>query len=437
MNEESSAIETRPRIALLLDNLTTGGVQRVMLCLAEKLASLGYRIDLLVCDTTVAAGMTVPDNVALVELAKSRKIARLSQIACCQGWEASRYALLPVPSLRRALRFLGSLERYLRQTRPAALLSPKPALNVLAVLARERAGWLGRVVMSEHTQFTGGQAWEPLVRVAAATYRRADAIMAVSDGVAANLAATIGLDRNRITTIYNPVDISAIEVLSAAAIDNPWSADNPDGELILGVGELTERKDFPTLVRAFARVREQRRCRLAILGDGPERVRLEALIRELQIERDVYMPGAQKNVYAWMTKASVLVSSSRREGFGMVLAEALAIGCPVVSTACPSGPEEVLRNGLDGRLVPVGDDRALAAAIVDTLDRPPEAAALRKRAADFSVDNAARAYLNLLLSGDDEHARPNARESMIRSAAKFPDRGFARHGKNVDPSLTG
>lgn len=411
MDKTHSYDDDCPRIALLLDNLTTGGVQRVVLSLAEKFASLGYRIDLLVCGTTVVTDMVVPDNIALVEMKKSRKIARIGQIACGQGWEAARYTLLPVPALRRALRFLGSLERYLREARPAALLSPKPALSVLAILARKRAGWPGRVVVSEHTQFTGGEAWEALVPAAAATYRRADAVTAVSNGVALNLAGTIGLGPHRITTIYNPVDIASIRASSGDPIDQPWSTEALAGEIILGVGELTERKDFATLVRAFARVRTQRRCRLVILGDGPERARLAELSRDLQIEPDVYLPGAQKNVYAWMARASILVSSSRREGFGMVLAETLAVGCPVVSTACPSGPAEVLRDGRDGRLVPVGDDRALAAAIVETLEHPPDPADLRKRAADFSVDTAARAYLNLLLPSHGDLPGPNAGNS--------------------------
>jgi glycosyltransferase involved in cell wall biosynthesis len=214
--------------------------------------------------------------------------------------------------------------------------------------------------------------------------------------VADDAARVTGVPRERITAIHNPVLSLALRERGADPIDDPWLA--PDGPpVILGVGRLVEQKDFPTLVRAFARLRARRSARLLILGEGPERAALERLVAELGVAADVRLRGRVPGAPAFMARAAVFVLSSAWEGFGRVLVEALAMGCPVVSTDCPSGPREILENGLYGPLVPVGDDAALAAAIESVLERPPERAALRKRAEDFSLERGVERYLAVLL----------------------------------------
>jgi glycosyltransferase involved in cell wall biosynthesis len=165
---------------------------------------------------------------------------------------------------------------------------------------------------------------------------------------------------------------------------------------VLGVGELGARKDFATLIRAVARVRERRRCRLLIIGRGRQRDALLALGNELGFGDDLALPGFVENPYAYMRAADVFVSSSRYEGFANVVAEALAAGVPVVSTDCPSGPREILENGKYGRLVPVGDDAAMATAIASTLDAPPTRETLRTAAQRYRVDAVAEGYLAAL-----------------------------------------
>jgi glycosyltransferase involved in cell wall biosynthesis len=161
------------------------------------------------------------------------------------------------------------------------------------------------------------------------------------------------------------------------------------------VGRLTAAKDFPTLVRAFAVVRAQRPARLVIVGDGEERGALLDLAKTLGIEKDMRLTGFDTNPYRYMSRSAVFVLSSQWEGFGNVLVEAMALGTPVVSTNCESGPAEILEDGRWGKLVPVKDHRALATAILHTLAQPgPDA---RKRAEDFSVDRIVEEYLALLL----------------------------------------
>jgi glycosyltransferase involved in cell wall biosynthesis len=140
-----------------------------------------------------------------------------------------------------------------------------------------------------------------------------------------------------------------------------------------------------------------RPARLVILGEGEDRDRLERLARELGVAADTALPGFVTNPFAWMARAAVFAHSSAWEGFANVLCEALTCGCPVVSTDCPGGASEILDHGAIGPLVPVGDDRALADAILALLSDPPDPEPLRASFARFSVDAAVDRYLNVLL----------------------------------------
>jgi glycosyltransferase involved in cell wall biosynthesis len=160
---------------------------------------------------------------------------------------------------------------------------------------------------------------------------------------------------------------------------------------------LVPQKDFATLLKAFSHVRRSQPAHLVIIGEGRLRSELEALAQSLGIDKDVWMPGFTDNPYAFMGRASVLVLSSICEGLPNVLLEALACGCPIVSTDCPSGPSEILQNGTVGPLVPVGDVQALAKAILSTLEWPPSRTILQARAADFDIREISRQYLAVLL----------------------------------------
>ncbi|HEY8363833.1 MAG TPA: glycosyltransferase, partial [Tissierellaceae bacterium] len=199
-------------------------------------------------------------------------------------------------------------------------------------------------------------------------YPLADAVIAVSEGVAKDLTQIIGLPAEKVKVIYNPVITPEIFKKAEEPIKHPWFA---PGELpvILGVGRLTKQKDFITLIRAFDIVRKEYPSRLVILGEGEERPELEALVQELDLEQYVNMPGFVENPFSYMKKAAVFVLSSRWEGLPNVLIQALALGIPVVSTACPSGPTEILEKGKLGRLVPVGNEVIMAKAILEELKK--------------------------------------------------------------------
>jgi glycosyltransferase involved in cell wall biosynthesis len=302
------------------------------------------------------------------------------------------------------LRCLPALVRYLREERPAVLFSADTYLNLVALWARRLAGVSVRTVISERIHLSshlrdGAKRrkwrWRFIVPLIRRMYPEADRIIAVSRGVADDLRTLVGLPPELVTTVYNPVVDSELAKKAEAPIDHAWFKPGAP-PVIIAVGRLTEQKDFPTLLQAFAQVRTQRQARLLLLGEGRMRRELEALARELRVDQDVSLPGFTSNPFAYMARAAVFVLSSTYEGLGNVLIEALACGCPVVSTDCPSGPAEILENGQYGRLVPVGDPVAMAQAITSTLDAPPDRGLLQKRASLFSVDRAVEQYLEML-----------------------------------------
>jgi glycosyltransferase involved in cell wall biosynthesis len=225
-----------------------------------------------------------------------------------------------------------------------------------------------------------------------ALYPRAARVVTVSQGAASELREVIAAAPTAVQAIPNPIDLDKVR---ACAQETPAGPSNVP--LVLGVGRLAPEKRFDDLVQAFAKLREQLPCRLEILGEGPERARLEALGDRLGLAGSISLPGFTRDPYSAMRQAAVLVVTSDREGFGNVIVEAMALGTPVVSTDCPFGPREILDHGRWGRLVPVGDREALAAALIESLRSPPPAPeTLKARAEMFDKHHAIEAYLALL-----------------------------------------
>lgn len=389
-------------IALAIHTLGGGGLERVVINLATEMAARGYRVDLLVARAEGNMRELVPDSVRMPTLRASRRLAAHARmVAADPGGLGRVFPLLLDRKSHWMFKYIPSLTQYLGKCRPDALLAAHTPVNLAALWARRLAGAGTRLVVSEHvtlseqlkrTRTWYKHAYPALMR---RTYGWAEAIVAVSAGVADDLAARTGLPRAHIATIHNPVD-PRVAPDAQTPLDHPWfAAGSPP--VVLSAGRLVDQKDFATLLRAFARVRRSRVARLMILGEGKQRAGLEALARELDIAADMDLPGWQTNPHAFMARAGVFVMSSTWEGFGSVLVEALASGCPVVSTDCPSGPAEILAGGKFGALVPVGDAPALAQAILTTLDTPPDRARLQARAADFSIDMVTDQYLELLL----------------------------------------
>ena len=389
-------------LAFFLSNLHGGGVAPAMLALTAELTDRGHRVDLVLCKATGPYLEQVPDSVRVFELRRS-VLFPVHVLAAAPG---DAPGLLLNSAWTRwpfiTLSYLQGLVRYLRRERPVTLLAAQETANLAAIWAAGVAGSSTRIVISAHTHLSSelahraGAAALFLKSVIRRNYRRADAWVAVSNGAANALSECAGLPRREIVTIYSGVVNAELVRKAGEHVDHPWFQPNSP-PVILSVGRLEMQKDFALLLRAFTRIREERRARLVVLGEGTLRADLEALARDLGIDSDLAMPGFVQNPFSWMARAAVFAVSSAWEGFGNVIVEALAVGCPVVSTDCPGGPAEILDGGAYGRLTPAGDSDALARAIVATLDESPRRERLRRRGRHFSSARAAEQYLDVLL----------------------------------------
>ena len=381
------AKDGRQHIAIYIYGLSGGGATRRTLTLAGGFAKRGHRVDLVVVDAEGPLAGKLPDGVRLVVLdsALLRLAGRLRKRRRRRRIKASSFALA----------------RYLWRERPDVLLSAANHVHLTAVIAARLSRAPVRVVLRVSNHLTGshlGNSERPRplrLKFARRIYGRADAAIAVSQGIADDLVEHTTLSREQVHAVTNPTYTPEIETAAAASLDHAWLQPGSP-PLLLGAGRLAPAKDFAMLLRAFARVRARRSVHLVILGEGSKRGSLEQQLHELGVAADVELHGFVDNPFAWMSRASLFVLSSAWEGSPGVLVEAMACGCPVVSTDCPSGPDEILAGGRYGRLVPVGDAAALADAIVETLDTTIDREALRSRAREFNVDRAVEHYLDIL-----------------------------------------
>lgn len=363
----------RRRIAFFLPNLTGGGAEKVSVNLLKGFVSQnpGLELDLVLATAEGVFIKDVPNEVRIVDL-----------------------------NCKRVASSLVPLCRYLRENQPMALLSHISHSNIVALIAKSLVSPKTRTVVVEHiarteSAITGFSniCFNGLMKL---TYRKADCIVGVSRGVSANLEKLIGLAAGSVKTIHNPVITPEIPHLAAAEVDHPWLK-NKIRPVFLGIGRLEEQKDFATLIGAFHKMHKQSSARLIIIGEGSLRSSLEKYIKELGLSESVDLPGFTNNPYCYLSNVDALVLSSRFEGLPTVLIEAMACGCPVVSTNCPSGPDEILKRGEFGELVPMGNCRALSEAMISVLDKPVASDILKEQAQFYSMDVISRKYLQVLL----------------------------------------
>ncbi len=305
-----------------------------------------------------------------------------------------------------------ALSRTLRRLAPDLLISMPAFVNLAAIMGRLLAFRSPtRLIVSEHatmsykvfTEHRAEMKFKALPALVRALYPQADALVAVTPEVLKDLLATsrVRLNPARTRVIPNPLDAERIGRLSEEPADHPWLKVKGT-PVILSVGRLARQKNYPLLLRAFARLARKTDARLLVAGEGGERGRLQLLAAGLGIGNRVDFAGYRANPYSLMARSDVFALASEEESFGLVLGEAMCCGIPVVATdAIGGGPRHILDNGRFGVLVPRDDERVLADSLLRLLTsaeaRADLAAAGRQRCRDFSPKKIAEQWISLFI----------------------------------------
>lgn len=361
------------RIAILTEAFDNGnGVARILLNLMKGFIDHGYTVDLIHFTTGGPFEQFIPEEVNIIDLGKRIRIRKS----------------------------IEGVSQYLKQTKPAVLYCSDSDRGLEGVVAKLLAFSSTPVMISipsmesqeRPAYMTKKDKWH--LRLKRLLCRFATKIVPVSQGVADEVMTDLMLPSRKVQVVYNPVVTEQVRHDMQKPADHKWLQEK-SVPVILAVGRLHPVKDYATLIRAFKQVISQCPARLIILGEGPDREKLTSLIQELDLAECVDLPGFTDNPYAYMKQADLFALSSKSEGLPTVIIEAMACGCPIVSTNCPGGLNEILQNGEYGTLVPIGDAEALGHAIIEGLQQKNDMSKLEKRAEDFSEDKIIDEYIEL------------------------------------------
>ncbi|MEX2140290.1 MAG: glycosyltransferase [Pirellulales bacterium] len=370
------------KIVFVINDLSGGGAEKLLQLLSSFLASRGHQVSVVTLQTGSDA-YELDRSIRKVTLGTSRFARGIGKIAA-----------LPAQA-RKLNRLISELE-------PDICIGNLPRANLALLMTR----WFGNqrpVIVTEHAitreAYPSSRVSDRVMRwLIGRFYHKADGVVAVSRGVGEGLLE-FQVSQQQVHVIHNAIHLESIESLARQA---PLGFPSGDLPTVITVGRHAREKDQETLIRAFGRTRKCLPARLILVGRGPWRKNLEALVRELGLADTVMFAGWQENPFSWLGRSDLFVLSSRFEGFGNVIVEAMACGLPVISTDCHSGPREILRDGADGILVPVGDVEALADGMTNVLSDNELRAGLahkaRSRAADFDIALIGVQYESLLES---------------------------------------
>lgn len=368
MSNPSSKAEAPLKIALYMQEFWGGGIERLFVGLAAKFIDAGHSVDFLVNKAEGPFLASVPSAASVVTIGGDK----------------------PAKSV-------PGLVRYMRGQSPDIVMSGHDHANIAIMLAGLFAPKV-QIVPGQHNSLKAKMRIGVSNAVVPSLYKllawRANAFVSVSEGVAREVRDMAGVPAAKSHVIYNGV-VSAEGGATPGAEAVAYFDSIPKRPSIVAAGRMVDQKDFATLITAFSILRKSVDANLVIFGEGPLRQDLTALASEKGVASDVFMPGYVDKILSYIAQADLFVLSSKYEGFGNVLVEALSCGVPVVSTDCESGPSEILRDGEYGLLTPVGDVESLAKAMRDQLAATHDVEHLKSRAGNFSEGRCAAAYMDL------------------------------------------
>ncbi|MGD9638889.1 MAG: glycosyltransferase [Alphaproteobacteria bacterium] len=368
----------QPDIAFIVPNLAGfGGAERVMIDIASKIAEKGYSVDFVALKTPQNKDFDIHAHTNIMH--KNINFVDFKS--------------------KRMRHSVFKLFNYMRKDKPKTIFSIINTANFLCCLYNVILGKPCKVFISEATTPSGAKktynsfAYKYIVPLfSKVLYPLADGIHAPSNGVKFDLENTFGI--KNVTTIVNPIP-SYSDEKSKLSTGHIW-LENKETPVVISGGRLAKVKDFPTLIKAFSKVLKTLDAKLIIMGDGIERPNLETLIKDLQIENKIDLMGYTENPFAFMDKADVFVLSSLHEGMPNMLVQALGCGCPSVATNCPSGPSELIIDGKNGFLTPVGDTDKMAENIIKTINANFSKEQVKLTIAHHNINNIADQYLKLM-----------------------------------------
>ena len=367
-------------ILFFLPYLGGGGAQRVFINILKALDKNKYNLTLVVIDKDGPYLSQIPAQVKLIELNSKRVL--LSSL---------------------------ELKRLFSKYKPDIIISGLNYANIIVALSVKWAKVPSKLILTEHSSYSGKNVqtnkikylmFKKLIKL---SYKFADNIVCVSKGISEEVRQLTGIKQceDIIKVIYNPIVDKELTFKSIENVKDAW-INNKNFKVIISMGRLTKQKDFPTLIKAFAKYLASNRntkVKLIVMGEGESRPELERMVNDLRLNNYVNLLGYVDNPYAYLSKADLFVLSSRSEGFGNVIVEAMACGTPVISTNCPTGPGEIIEDGINGFLVPVGDEEKLAKKISEVINNEGLQRKIAKnafsRAQDFKVSKIVREYEQL------------------------------------------
>lgn len=361
------------KIAFFLPTLNFGGIEANSIRLANSLLESKYDVEFV---------LGIAEGEYLDRLNRSFKVINFKE--------------------KSSIKMIKPLAKYMRENNPDIVYTGGEGANIIVMIAKFFSPKT-KVIISIRTNLTTEYKESQYRRkkilyplLSKYLYKRAEGIIAVSKGVADNASAFLKLPRNKISVIYNPIIDDELYEMMEKEVDHQWLK-NDNYKVIISVGRLVNQKNFKYLIKVFKEVnKEKPYTRLIILGEGPEKEMLQELIEEYELQNVVSLLGFVQNPYKYMKSSDLFVLSSKWEGFGNVIVEALATGLPIVSTNCPNGPDEILDYGKYGRLVEMNDVHQMKLAILKELEFPLiDRITREKRANHFSVEIAKEKYLEL------------------------------------------